>query len=184
MKDSHYLENLIATFKQNPNLNFLHFWGHTPKQLDKIDKSCLSQWFPAKFTIDGVEYATAEHYMMAQKAKLFNDEDSFQKIINSKDPSEAKKLGRGVKNYDGKTWEQHRFDIVLNGNIAKFSQNHVLKEFLLSTQDKILVEASPVDAIWGIGLAEQDAKVNDPTQWKGLNLLGFALMQVRQNIGT
>ena len=182
MSDAQYLTDLIADFQQNPTLNFLHFWGHTPKQVGNIDKSCFSQWFPAKFTVDGVEYATAEHYMMAQKAKLFNDEDSFQKIIASTNPNQAKKLGRGVKNYDGKIWEQHRFDIVVNGNIAKFSQNHSLQEFLLSTEDKILVEASPVDHIWGIGFAEQDAQANDPTQWQGLNLLGFALMQVREQL--
>lgn len=183
MPDVQYLTDLILDFQQNPNLKFLHFWGHTPKQKGVIDKSCFSQWFPAKFKIEGMEYTTAEHYMMAQKAKLFGDEDSYQKIIQSNDPNEAKKLGRGVRNYDGKTWEQHRFDIVVAGNVAKFSQHEDLKCYLLATGQRVLVEASPVDKIWGTGLAEDHVDANVPEKWQGLNLLGFALMQVRQKLG-
>ena len=88
-------------------------------------------------------------------------------------------MGRDVKGFDDETWSRHRFEIVVRGNEAKFGQNEDLKAFLLSTGEDILVEASPVDRIWGIGLAEDDPCATNPAQWQGLNLLGFALMTVR-----
>lgn len=182
MQDSQYLKDLIQQVIAGQQFNFLHFWGHTPKKQGIIDKSCFSQWYPTAFKIDGVEYATAEHYMMAQKAKLFADEEHFAKIIASIHPNEAKKFGRLVKNYDAAIWEQHRFEIVVEGNIAKFSQHEDLKNYLLGTGERVLVEASPVDQIWGTGLAEGHANANRPEKWQGLNLLGFALMQVRQRL--
>lgn len=90
-----------------------------------------------------------------------------------------KKLGRKVRNYDDVTWKEKRFDVVVKGNIAKFSQNEKLQNFLLSTGDKILVEASPKDTVWGIGLDESSPEAIQPSKWKGDNLLGFALMEVR-----
>lgn len=112
--------------------------------------------------VDGVIYPTAEHYMMAQKAKLFSDMDIFQQIIQSKHPKQAKDLGRQVKNFDEKIWNEQRFDIVVQGNIAKFSQHPELKDYLLGTGNRILVEASPVDKIWGVGLARNDDKSITP----------------------
>ncbi len=161
---------------------FIFFWGHTPKQKDIVDKSCFSQWYPASFQLDGFEYPTAEHYMMAQKAKLFENEDIFRQILTVKHPNEAKKLGRQVTGYNEALWLQHRFDIVVRGNLAKFSQHSQLKDFLLNTQHRILVEASPVDQIWGIGLSQDDKRALQPEQWCGLNLLGFALMAVREQL--
>ena len=120
--------------------------------------------------------------MMAQKAKLFNDEDIFQKILQTDDPKKIKALGRLVKNYQDEIWIAHRYEIVVQGNLAKFSQDNDLKAFLLSTSDQIIVEASPVDQIWGIGLATDHVNATNPNAWQGLNLLGFALMEVRKQL--
>ena len=166
----------------NLSSKYLFFWGHRPNKDGSIGKSCFSQWWESVFTVDGQAYKTAEHYMMAQKAKLFGDHIMFQKIISCNSPGEAKKLGRKVKNFDGEIWEKHRFEIVKTANFYKFSQNSDLKTFLLNTNNRILVEASPLDPIWGIGLAADHANANNPQKWKGLNLLGFALMEVRDQL--
>jgi ribA/ribD-fused uncharacterized protein len=160
----------------NPELLF--FWGHTAKDR-RIGKHVLSQWWPATFCIDGQTYGTAEHYMMAQKAELFGDQETLAAILSSHGPSEAKKLGRRVRGYDEERWISHRFDVAVRGNLAKFGQNLELERWLLATGNAVLVEASPVDRIWGIGLAADDAQARDPNTWRGLNLLGFALMKVR-----
>jgi ribA/ribD-fused uncharacterized protein len=156
--------------------NYLFFWGHTAKDKSVIDKSCLSQWWPAAFTVDENNYATAEHWMMAKKALLFDDKDQYQNIITTNDPAKAKKCGRAVKNFDAVVWNSKAFDLVVQGNLYKFSQNEKLKNFLTETGNVIIVEASPYDAIWGIGTKEHET---DPLKWKGTNLLGFALMEVR-----
>jgi len=117
---------------------------------------------------------------MASKALLFNDLEIYGKIFEAKTPQEFKNLGKLVKNYDSNTWNAHKDRIVIEGNIAKFSQNSDLKNFLLSTGDKILAEASPVDKIWGIGLPEDDVRVLDIANWQGENHLGNALMKVRE----
>ena len=173
------LENL---FQRGTKFKYLFFWGHTQKSENSIDASCLSQWYPCSFTEDNIVYATAEHYMMAKKAELFGDDAQKEAILASSHPNEAKKLGRGVRNFDQTIWESHCLDIVTQANVAKFSQNLPLKQFLLQTEGRILVEASPVDKIWGIGLAKDDKRVQNPLQWKGENLLGFALMQAREAI--
>jgi len=116
---------------------------------------------------------------MAEKARLFDDSKIIDKIVNAKTPAEAKKLGRLVNNFDAAKWDLHKFEIVVNGNLHKFNQNQNLKEFLLNTNDRVIVEASPVDPIWGIGLATDHPHVENPILWKGENLLGFALMEVR-----
>lgn len=182
MHDSQFLIDLQEQVRKGQRFKYLCFWGHTPKQKDVVDKSCLSQWFPARFEVDGVQYKNTEQYMMAQKAKLFADEDVFQKILQTGNPKEIKALGRLVKNYREELWQQHRFEIVLQGNLAKFSQNSEFKQFLLNTSDKVIVEASPYDKIWGIGLAVDDENAEKPLLWKGLNLLGFALMDVRKQL--
>ena len=133
--------------------------------------------------VDGVRYATAEHWMMAGKARLFDDADALAKVLANDDPGAAKAAGRAVRGFDEARWLAHRFDLVVAGNHAKFAQHPVLERFLLSTGDQVLVEASPVDAIWGIGLAAGDPRAHDPAQWPGLNLLGFALMAVRERLG-
>lgn len=173
------LEALKQAISSGSRPEYLFFWGHTPKD-DNVGKHVLSQWWPATFCIDSQTYVTAEHYMMAQKAKLFGDEDMFGAILSARSPSRAKTLGRRVRGFDEEQWITHRFQIALRGNTAKFSQNPQLKAWLLATGDVVLVEASPADAIWGIGLAADDRRARDRRTWRGLNLLGFALMRVRQ----
>ena len=145
-----------------------------------MSKSCFSQWFPSKFELDGIKYPTAEHYMMGSKARLFNDIDAEQSILKAKHPKDTQRIGRGVKGFDENVWNQNRFDIVVQGNLAKFSQNEPFKEFLLNTKTKTIVEASPDDRIWGIGLAADNPDSKNPRRWAGLNLLGFALIEVRE----
>ncbi|MCU7617511.1 NADAR family protein [Chryseobacterium sp. PBS4-4] len=171
------LENIIEKFQNKEKLEFLFFWGHTVKE--EVTKACFSQWFPAEFEEEGRIYKTAEHYMMAGKAKLFNDHETLEEVLKSETPSQAKSLGRKVKNFNPKIWDEHKYEIVKEGNCLKFSQNDKLKEFLLSTNTKTLVEASPYDTIWGIGMLETYPKAVNPSLWNGENLLGFALMEVR-----
>ena len=165
-----------------PESKFLFFWGHQPNKDGSISKTCFSQWWLSSFEVEGITYKTAEHWMMAKKAALFNDNEVLGKIIESNSPAEAKKLGREVKNYDDKLWLANRFEIVKQGNYHKFNQNPDLKDFLINTNDRVLVEASPVDPIWGIGMTVDHKDVMNPKKWKGLNLLGFALMEVRDEL--
>lgn len=158
---------------------FLFFWGHTPKVKNAVDKSCFSQWWISAFEVNGIIYKTAEHWMMANKALLFKDDENYNLIIQSQTAAEAKKLGRRVKNFDVQVWQSNASRIVIDGNFHKFSQHNDLKNFLLQTGNAVIVEASPVDTVWGVGLAPGDPDINDPSKWKGTNLLGFALMEVR-----
>jgi ribA/ribD-fused uncharacterized protein len=161
---------------------YLFFWGHQPTRDGSISKTCFSQWFEANFMIDGIHYLTAEHYMMAEKAKLFGDEEVRSAILKSVHPKQAKDNGRKVRNFEASLWEAQRLSIVVAGNLAKFQQNPELQKFLVGTGDRTLVEASPVDKIWGIGLAADHPDAVNPDRWPGLNLLGIALMQVRSQI--
>ena len=174
--------DLINYINQGNKVKYLFFWGHQPNYYGLIDKSCFSQWYDAAFELDGIKYQTAEHYMMAEKARLFKDDEMLAKIIAASHPGEAKKLGRQVKGFKQEVWLEHRFSIVVGGNLGKFSQQQDLKEFLLNTGDRVLVEASPRDRIWGIGLGQNNPDAENPYQWRGLNLLGFALMEVRRLI--
>lgn len=173
------LSSLNAAIECGLEPEFVFFWKPEPKFEGVVDQSCLCQWWPSPFEVDGVVYLTAEHIMMAEKAHLFGDEETRRQILLTADPHLAKKLGRSVRGFDGKVWLQHRIDIVVQANLAKFGQHPRLKHFLLDTGESILVEASPFDRIWGIGLAEDDPCATNPKQWRGLNLLGFALMTVR-----
>ncbi|KKE82485.1 NADAR family protein [Pseudoalteromonas luteoviolacea] len=147
-----------------------------------MTKSCFSQWYEAKFEENGYLFATAEHYMMYHKAKLFDDNEACKRVLSAKTPGAAKAIGREVRGFEQKVWESKRFGIVVNANLAKFSQNPALRAFLINTRDRILVEASPVDKIWGVGLAQDDPCIEDVYSWQGLNLLGFALMEVREQL--
>lgn len=172
-------ETLIAAIDAGLKPKYLFFWGHQIKDKSNLGKECLSQWYGASFEIDQIIYQTAEHYMMVQKALLFKAHSLADKIIHASHPGEAKRLGREIPLFDEKIWQQHRFEIVVKGNLAKFEQNELLKSFLLKTGDRIIVEASPIDKIWGIGLSQDQVEAIDPKLWVGLNLLGFALMKVR-----
>ncbi len=184
MRDPKDRASLAAACADGDRIRFLYFWGHQAASDGSIDKSCLSQWWPSPFQVDGLQYQTAEHYMMAAKARLFDDEECATRIIACSHPGEAKKLGRRVRNFDDETWQAHRFEIVVHGNSAKFMQHDDLRSFLLGSGDRILVEASPVDPVWGIGLAQDHPDAAHPAKWPGLNLLGFALMEVRSRLAT
>ncbi len=177
--EPHDREALQARVEAGWAPEYLLFWGHSASRGAPPGKECLSQWYPAGFTLDGETYVTAEHYMMAQKAVLFEDAEVAAQIRASREPAAVKALGRKVRGFDAARWEEHRFRVVAAGSHAKFSQNAALQSYLLGTGTRVLVEASPSDAIWGIGLAESDPRARDPRSWPGLNLLGFALMHAR-----
>jgi len=162
---------------------FLLFWGHTGKVDNEVDKTCFSQWYPAPFSVEGITYKTAEHWMMAQKALLFDDSRIFDRVIECAHAAEAKELGRNIIGYNDEEWNRRKFAIVKQGNIYKFNQDPKLAAYLLSTGDRVLVEASPVDNIWGIGLAQNNKDAENVHEWRGENLLGFALMEVRDFLG-
>lgn len=184
MSDKHIrdVETLLAEVEKGFRPEYLFFWGHRPRADGQIGKQCLSQWWMAPFTVGGIVYATAEHYMMAEKARLFGDDVARERVLAAPRPEDAKKLGRTVAGFDEAVWIAHRFAIIVRGNEAKFGQNAELGSYLSSTRGHILVEASPEDRIWGIGLAEKDADAGNPKKWRGLNLLGFALMEVRERL--
>lgn len=172
---------LIASIEAGYIYKYLFFWGHTT-HAGEVDKACLSQWFPSPFTVDGRKYLTAEHWMMAEKARLFEDHEARTQILGVEAPADAKRLGRRVRNFDDATWSSHRMAVVVAGSEHKFQQNPALRDFLLRTGDRVLVEASPRDRIWGIGLGAKNERAAQPQLWRGENLLGFALMQARTRL--
>ena len=121
--------------------------------------------------------------MMAEKARRFGDQELLGRILRTDDPNTQKKLGQAVRGFVEATWLAQRFDIVVRGNLAKFGQSDKLRRTLADTGDRELVEASPRDRIWGIGLRADDPRVHDPAQWQGENLLGKALVEVRRQLG-
>ena len=176
-------DTLITKIQSGYVPKWLYFWGHTPTADGSLGKTCFSQWWDGHpFVLNGNHYVTAEHFMMAEKARLFDDHDTLAEILTAKSPAVAKKLGRKVANFNDALWLNARWDIVVRGNLAKFSQHPDLKTFLLHTGDRVIVEASPFDKIWGIGMAATHANAENPAKWNGLNLLGFALMEVRERL--
>lgn len=152
--------------------NFVLFFG-----------GVFSQWYPSQFVIDGVTFADAEMYMMYKKAKLFNDHDTAAQILTVTHPRISKQLGRGVKGFDKAIWEANCKQFVYDGNYAKFTQNPDLLKYLLAVDyDQELVEASPTDTIWGIGLAEDDERAGNKELWQGTNWLGEALTKLMRNL--
>ena len=148
---------------------FIFFWGGT-----------FSQWCPSPFTIDGVEYNCNEQYMMAKKALMFNDVEAYKNIMATRHPNEQKAFGRKVKGFDKDRWEKYCRKIVFDANYAKFTQNPEMKKELFDSGTREIVEASPEDKIWGIGLHESDKRCLDKSQWQGTNWLGEAIMEVRE----
>ncbi|MCI4664440.1 MAG: NADAR family protein [Neomegalonema sp.] len=176
-------DDLIAAIADGARPKFVLFWGHTPQSpTSPLGAACLSQWFPAAFTVDEIAYPTAEHYMMAEKARLFGDEAARQRVWAATSPGAAKAVGREVRDFVQATWEAERFEIVRRGSRAKFAQNPEMGAFLLATRDRVLVEASPRDRIWGAGVSKNSPIAEQPDQWPGLNLLGFALMAARADL--
>jgi ribA/ribD-fused uncharacterized protein len=175
-------DTLTEAVRAGARIKYLHFWGHRPRPDGRIGASCLSQWWPSPFTVDGVEYATAEHWMMASKARLFGDEEAERGALAAASPAQAKKIGRLVRGFDNARWERERFAIVAEGSFHKFAAHPDLRMFVLGTGTRVLVEASPLDRVWGIGLAADDERAMDPARWRGPNLLGFALMAARERL--
>ncbi|WP_329569832.1 NADAR family protein [Streptomyces sp. NBC_01361] len=191
----HDQDSLVRAVEAGVRVKYLHFWGHTPRADGTVGASCLSQWWVAPFTVDGVEYATAEHWMMAAKARLFGDAEAERRAVGAAHPSQAKKAGRLVRGFDEDVWARERFGIVVEGSVHKFAAHADLREFLLGTGERsemgvppaegwgsVLVEASPLDRVWGIGLAADAEAAGDPRRWRGPNLLGFALMAARERL--
>jgi ribA/ribD-fused uncharacterized protein len=176
------VEDVLKLEAAGDPMKFLFFWGGLPTRTGEIGKSCLSQWWEGTFTENGVAYRSAEHYMMAAKARLFGDERTEARILAAGHPREAKGLGRQVRAFEEEVWLAHRFDLVVQGNVAKFGGDPALRAYLLGTGRRILVEASPLDRVWGIGLGAEDERAARPSQWRGLNLLGFALMEARARL--
>ncbi|MFI0512875.1 NADAR family protein [Streptomyces sp. WSLK1-5] len=173
---------LVKQVRAGAKIKYLHFWGHRPRPDGRVGASCLSQWWPSPFVVDGVTYATAEHWMMAAKARLFDDPEAERRALAAGHPSQAKAAGRLVRSFDEQVWRRERFGIVVEGSVHKFSAHADLRAFLLNTGDRVLVEASPVDRVWGIGLAADDEAAGAPERWRGPNLLGFALMEARERL--
>lgn len=156
----------------NPD-DYVFFWG-----------TYMSNFYPAKFVVDGIQYNCSEQYFMKKKQEMFDPTniDLANQILNETDPKKIKKYGRQVNNFDNNVWDEHRYEIMKQGVYEKFKQNENIKRLLQSTGTKTLVEASPNDRIWGIGLGEVKARVTHPSKWRGTNLLGKVLMEVRNQI--
>lgn len=176
------MEWLLEKVKAGETLDYVFFWGHQPKKDGTIGDSCLSQWYPASFEVDGVTYKSSEHWLMASKARLFKDDEMLGRILKSSSAAKAEKLGRLIYNVVDNVWGSTSFDLVKEGAVHKFGQNPALKEFLLGTGDAIIAEASPLDSAWAIGLARSHKHARQPENWKGANLLGFALMEARDEL--
>ena len=175
-----YTRELITErFNKGEHLKYIFFWGHTPAADGSITSACFSQWWDCRFTVDGVEYRTAEQYMMAQKAVLFGDEEVLREIMNAGHPKQFKALGRKISGFKQDIWDNSCRDIVTAGTVAKFSQNSELGDYLINTKERVLVEASPYDKIWGIGMGKDNPKCENPSLWNGTNYLGFCLMEAR-----
>ena len=172
-------DDLKRAYNAGEKMKFVFFWKPTPAADGHICESCLGQWWESRFQMDGVEYTCAEQFMMAEKARLFGDQEMLDKIMVTSYPREMKAYGRAVKGFDKDLWDSSCYEIVKRGNQAKFSQNPELLRFLTGTGTRILVEASPRDRIWGIGMGRSNPDAENPLKWKGTNLLGFALTEVR-----
>lgn len=172
-------EALCAAVEAGQSFDYRFFWGHTPRADGHLSDAVFSQWWRCRFEVDGTAYASAEQWMMACKARLFGDRDALSRILEASDPAACKAIGREVRGYDEARWSAHRFDLVTAGNVAKFGADPALRDYLLATGDSVLVEASPRDRVWGIGLGRESERAHDPRTWRGQNLLGFALVRAR-----
>ena len=154
-------------------MKYLYFW-----------QGPFSNWYRSNFELNGIKFNTNEQYMMYKKAMLFNDTVTANAILKSNNPKECKALGRKVSGFDNVWWQDNCIEIVFRGAHAKFSQNRKLYNMLMNTGDATLVEASPFDKIWGIGLDEENAKKTNPADWPGTNWLGIVLTDLREHFLT
>ncbi len=155
------------------NKTYTFFWGMN---------SPFSQFYPANFVINNIRYNCAEQFMMHKKAILFNDYEIADKILKTEKAGKQKKLGRLIGDFDNKKWAEISEQIVYTGNFAKFTQNEKLLRKLFETKNTELVEVSPTDTIWGIGLPKNNPKIFDKTKWRGTNKLGYILTELRDNL--
>lgn len=169
-----YLHNKLkeTDFEYN---EYEFFWSNV---------SPFSQWHKTSFELNHTIYSSAEQFMMAKKAELFGDEEIKNQILSTNNVRKQKELGRKVKNFDENKWSENKIKIVYIANNLKFNQNEELKSKLLETKGKYIVEASPVDAIWGIGIGPDDQRRFNRNKWRGQNLLGKILTQLREDIIT
>lgn len=151
---------------------------HNPDE----ENGYLSNWFLSEFTVGGITFSSMEQYMMYEKAVLFKDQITAEKILQTDDVAEIKALGRTVQNFDDKIWTKEREGIVYNGVLEKFRQNPELAEELEKTGKEIIAECAVKDRIWGIGLSMKDENRLSIDKWRGQNLLGRILMRVREDI--
>lgn len=175
----YHLTWLTDKFDRGESLEFIFFRDHTsgPRSQGEF---MLSQWYPSPFSVNEIVYKSAGHWMMARKALLFGDREAFKKIIEADSTEQIRKLGHLINNFDEVKWAELRQEIVREGNFHKFNQSKKLRKFLLNTGDAILAEANPLDTIWGVGLSKDSRLIKNPYAWNGLNLLGFALMEIRE----
>lgn len=150
---------------------YFFFWKHR-----------LSQWHIVDFTVNGVIFNCCEMYMMYNKALLMEDSVTADIILQEKNPANHQKLGRQIKNFNQALWNGNKYNIVLAGNLARFMQSAKCRELLLATGDKEICESSPYDLVWGCGLSKEDPLILDKSNWRGENLLGKVLTQVREVI--
>ena len=174
--------DVVAAVERGDRPRFHYFWGASPVHPGRVDCSCLSQWFAAPFTVDGETFATGEHYMMAAKAALFDDRETRARILQASSPGQAKALGRTVRGFDETRWSAERWEIVVATGVHRFAEHAGPLAYLLASGDRVLVEASPHDRVWGIGIGKAEAVRVGPSGWRGQNLLGFALMETRRRL--
>ncbi|MFC4305334.1 NADAR family protein [Cohnella boryungensis] len=173
------IDSLRDECRKGRTFKYVFFWGHTPPEDGSVTKSCFSQWWMEPFRVEGTEYSCSEQYMMAEKARLFKDDEMLDAILRAQHPKEMKAFGRAVRNFDKDIWDSRCYGIVLRGSMAKFSSHPGMGDYLKSTKNRILVEASPRDRIWGIGMGQNNPAAENPLLWRGRNLLGFALTEAR-----
>jgi ribA/ribD-fused uncharacterized protein len=179
---SRRLADLLDAEAADRSLDMLAFYGPHPGADGALSPSCLNQGYPRSFTVDDADYTTAEQWMMAGKAQLFGDAEALAGVLATPDPVLARSVGERVRGVDLARWYNIGYGIVVQGNLAKFSQHKDLRDYLLSTGEQVLVHADPYDPVWGIGLALGDPNLRRPSRWPGLNYLGFALMDVRERL--
>lgn len=157
--------------------NLVTFWNTSG------EFGCFSNWKKSIFKVGEIEFYNMEQFIMYQKALLFGDVEVAEKILKEKNPKEIKKFGREVKNFNAEIWSRNLFHLCSVGMVEKFNQNPDMKNILISTGNKTIVEASPYDKIWGIGMSETDEDILNMSKW-GENILGKMLCYTRNLINT
>ena len=176
----YHLSWLIDKFDMGEFPELILFWAHVNKKQTRQGEYMLSQWYQSPFSVNEVVYKSAGQWMMARKALLFGDREAYKKILDADRPDQVRSIGVAITGFDEAKWTEWKYEIVKEGNFHKFNQNKKLRAYLLSTGDAVLAEANPFDKVWGIGLSADSKQVSDPYAWEGLNLLGFALMEIRE----